>query len=1018
MPRIFELFWRLLPAVRRAERARTLFFLGLLALVSAAQTLGLAGSEALLLAQLGVGRLPQAFVAAALTTVVGSLVYASLVGSTRNDGLFAWMLLGSGLLLFALVPGANAGDARALIALFCLYYLTFAVFMNHFWTFSSDYFDTLTSKRLFPVFALGSSVGGLIGGAGGFALTQRFGAVSLVVGWALLLASAAALLRLARRALRSWGSLELDESDESSMQGMRAAASYLGSSPLGRWLVLYALAMVVALFVAQYLYSGLFAAAYPEPSELAAFVAAYLAITNVIEMVVVLWVTPWLIRSFGVPSAQLVHPLLMLASFAGLGLRYGLAAGVASRMARELADNAVAQPIRSLVYNALPLRLRGRIRAFLEGVAVYAGMAAAGALLLLIREPQPLLLAALGAFAAALYLGTGLLVRREYLRELEAAIRAGRLDLSDVEGIGQFETERLAEVALQLLEAESQRPSRSLLRMLPRIAERGALEPVRAGLAHLHADVRITCIGALGAAREGADVDGLRRACADPQAAVRRAALRALASWPEAARAAATELEALRDDPDAGVRARAAALGGDDGLRVLAAMLASDDGDEVVAAAAQAPVGLADRLSARALDPDARVRVAVLQRLTEIAPDTELPAPVFGEALASPEPRLRSAALRLLALRPDADPTRIARALADAAFSVRSSAVSALSALGADGVRAAQPYLRDGRERAVRAALDVVARAETPSRGELLQRELLHHARELWVSELVQPLLPDGDGSASTFLRLAWRDEGDRHRRLAFHVLELGGNARSVRHIERALRFGAPRARADALEVLSNLGDREAARLLVLRFEGELDAERLAAAAARVHVPADAAALLAASRRAESLWVRAGAAAIDPTLGHNAVGVLTMERLLALRKVPLFETLTLDQLDAVDQLAEERDFAPGEVIVRQGEPGGELYLLLEGSVEVLLDHDLPTQRALRQLTAVDYFGEMAILDDQPRSATIVARERSRLLVLEGASLKELILQMPDIAFEILRELSGRVRTAEQLAQRG
>ena len=72
---------------------------------------------------------------------------------------------------------------------------------------------------------------------------------------------------------------------------------------------------------------------------------------------------------------------------------------------------------------------------------------------------------------------------------------------------------------------------------------------------------------------------------------------------------------------------------------------------------------------------------------------------------------------------------------------------------------------------------------------------------------------------------------------------------------------------------------------------------------------------------------------------------------------------------------------------------------------------------LRALTAVDYFGEMAILDDQPRSATIVARERSRLLVLEGASLKELILQMPDIAFEILRELSARVRAAEQLAQR-
>ena len=60
------------------------------------------------------------------------------------------MLALCALALLALVPGANRGDARALIALFCLFYLSFAVFMNHFWTFSSDYFDTLTSKRSVP----------------------------------------------------------------------------------------------------------------------------------------------------------------------------------------------------------------------------------------------------------------------------------------------------------------------------------------------------------------------------------------------------------------------------------------------------------------------------------------------------------------------------------------------------------------------------------------------------------------------------------------------------------------------------------------------------------------------------------------------------------------------------------------------------------------------------------------------------------------------------------------------------
>jgi CRP-like cAMP-binding protein len=61
---------------------------------------------------------------------------------------------------------------------------------------------------------------------------------------------------------------------------------------------------------------------------------------------------------------------------------------------------------------------------------------------------------------------------------------------------------------------------------------------------------------------------------------------------------------------------------------------------------------------------------------------------------------------------------------------------------------------------------------------------------------------------------------------------------------------------------------------------------------------------------------------------------------------------------------------------------------------------------------------MAILDDEPRSATVVAMDRARLLSLDGRSLKELIHQMPDISFEIFRELTARVRAAEKrLAER-
>jgi hypothetical protein len=274
--------------------------------------------------------------------------------------------------------------------------------------------------------------------------------------------------------------------------------------------------------------------------------------------------------------------------------------------------------------------------------------------------------------------------------------------------------------------------------------------------------------------------------------------------------------------------------------------------------------------------------------------------------------------------------------------------------------------------------------------------------------------LPPADTPAAHFLHAAVNDGLRRHRRLAFRTLELLESPRVVRRVERALRFGGPRSRGDALEVLSNLGDRAAARLLVLMYEPGPLAERLAALGPAVAVPASRADFLADARRSDDRWVRIALAAADRDVGDTpAAESALMERLLALKRVPLFESLSLDQLDAVQRLARDTAFLPGEVIVREGDAGGELYLLLEGSAEAWLDYGGPRSRRLSAIETGGYFGEMAILDDEPRSATVVARDYVRLLAIDGDSLKALVLQMPEIAFELLRVMTARVRASER-----
>ncbi|HIB64622.1 MAG TPA: hypothetical protein EYO33_05825, partial [Phycisphaerales bacterium] len=158
---------RLFPSVRKTERERFIFFFLLSGFLILGQTLGLVGAESLLLAELGADVLPVAFILASVVTVVLSLLYAFGVDRAKNDIYFIRILLlfaGSISVITWTASHSEALKSASLIALFCLYYANFAICTNHFWTFTADFFDSLQSKRLFPLFTVGASAGGLVGG--------------------------------------------------------------------------------------------------------------------------------------------------------------------------------------------------------------------------------------------------------------------------------------------------------------------------------------------------------------------------------------------------------------------------------------------------------------------------------------------------------------------------------------------------------------------------------------------------------------------------------------------------------------------------------------------------------------------------------------------------------------------------------------------------------------------------------------------------------------------------------------
>jgi CRP/FNR family transcriptional regulator/voltage-gated potassium channel len=134
----------------------------------------------------------------------------------------------------------------------------------------------------------------------------------------------------------------------------------------------------------------------------------------------------------------------------------------------------------------------------------------------------------------------------------------------------------------------------------------------------------------------------------------------------------------------------------------------------------------------------------------------------------------------------------------------------------------------------------------------------------------------------------------------------------------------------------------------------------------------------------------------------------TSEVLKQLGQVPLFRQLSEKEREGLLKTAKQQRFAGGETIVREGEVGIAFYLILKGQVEVRR-----AGKALARLGAGQFFGEMALLADYPRSADVAALEETTCLLLTRWDLRALLQSHPEMAFKMLEELARRLRDTDR-----
>lgn len=1006
-------------------------------------------ASALFLAHFGPGALPYVYIVAAVLNTATGLAYTSLQARLS----FARLMQGTLALLLISVVGLRAGLAATqagwiFFALLVWYRAVSTLTDLEYWAVATRLYDVGQAKRLYGLIGSGEVVA-RIAGSFSVPLLLRFMDVSN-----LILFSAAAIgacLWLLARILPL--------THDAMAAPPKQSAGSLGSFArllTNRYLqTLFGVVFfgILAKYLVDYAFLAQVKGRYANAGDLARFFAIFSGITQTLSLLARVTLSGPLIARHGIrlgllvlPTAHVLCTLLILAdsAFQQTGIVFWLV--IANQGLYKVLKHPIDNPSFKVLYQPLrnDQRLGAQIAVETMLTPITTGLAGAVMLLFSVVVPYtPTRFALVMLLSFAAWLSLARRAGHAYGNALVAALR-GRL-VHD--GTVSFADERSLAVLAETLKSDHPGDVRFALDLLEKNAPERLGGVLAELVAHASADVRLAALGRIERHRPAAARTAVEQRLATPELpAVRAAAIRALA----ALGAGADSLAPWLGDVEAEVRAAAAVA------LFKHAASATERGRALEA------------LAALAASPGAEERIAAVTAIGELS--AEAARPLLRAALADERPAVRRAALAAAAalrdpelvplLLPCLDHLPVASAAGKALVAIGDAALPSLEHAfdAASSAPARSLIVRVlGRIRGARASSWLLAQLGVPDpnlRGEILEalRACGYHADEHDAPRLEAALrnelrscaqslgmqrdLASAPGHELLAAALARQADGARDR--VFLLLSIVHDAKAVLSARDNLRHSARERRAYAREILEVTLPHEVLSLVMPLIEELPAEERLARLAdAFPETPCSAAGRLAALLQGEhfAAWPRALAvklvadtgagelaalvaqlaASPEPLLRDTARAYLektpmqTLERILTLKSVEMFEQASEQVLAEVAEVLEEVEVKRGEVIFRRGDLGDGMYIIVDGRVRVF-DGDV----TLGVLGERAIFGELALLDPEPRSASIAALEDTRLFRLDREAFAELMAGNIEIVRGVLHVLCERLR--QQIAQ--
>ena len=982
--------------VRRTELGRTLQVAGFAIVLGWAMYTAFSAAQSIFLNKAGPHAYPLFFIVLALTVWPAVAAHGALTSRFGVGNAFR-IVLGANVVAAIGVYTAYSirEDATVAFSAYVVYSVAFEVVMLGFWGFISQHFNVLEGKRIFPVIAAGSSIGYILAGVT-TTLVAVFATEPLIFIWAF--GSAAALVMsvgLERSLFRPafvedadqmQAEYEVERRRHGILTRARRAAVHLIGSRLVLAIVLLALVLQVSSRVGDYLVASVFVAATHNNLQALTILIgnAWLA-SYVVQLLVSLLVAPWVLDRLGVKNAIMVLPTFMLVGFAAVAVNPLLASALFLFIVRNGLQTGLDDPAENVLGGALPAQAVPKLQFLRDNFVLPAGAVASGVGLLLVQSLLAAtveVLAVTGIVVAVLYILAAAWVRSLYVNAIYARLRSHALSLADFrQAVGR---------------------------------------PTPAQVAELQAHIRLSdertkgfAAAALAKASPEAFVAMVPELLAAPEPLLRRLALQM--APPDAI--SREQLEAARDDEDGWVRAAGAIAGvmrserfesSEDILR----SLAESESPRDRAAAAWAAAFLADDAAVAACmsDPDPSVRLEAIRSFARMKGQVnDIAAPLIA-ALRDTDLAVRREALRQ-AIRWSPPPDfqqpfaeALAEGLASGDRDVRRLASEAMAAQAPEALTLVLPLLLT-RDETSAAAVEALVRSGRRELFLLVRKHLVERlssaAQLAALSARIEGAMRrvDGDVAAGyALLRIGLDDYVAGAAESGLAAMRALHGKRGFATVERGLASEHSPARVEALETLLNFGPGWLAGPLARLLQPESFAPVLVRPLSRAELEG-----LAGH---PDRWVRETADAAVHGLNEQ------MQELIALKRVPLFSTLTLEQLSSIDRLMVTRHYVKGEALFHKGDPGAELFLVVEGDIRVHLDHDG------REVTLVRHgpggvVGEMSVFDEQPRSAGAQAVVDTTVRVLRRDRLHAIVNEHPEVLLEFIKNLSQRLRAMDE-----